>query len=109
MANSSTILADLKTVLTANNIAVKAATAANAVNPTALSATGGSGNLTGGTGAYGSGTYVAGPMDYLGHLNLLILKAQELAILLAKVTVNTDQATDGTNQSLLVNILNDLQ
>jgi len=48
-------------------------------------------------------------MDYLGNLNLCLLKAQELGTLLAKVLVNTDQATDGTNQTLLVNILNDLQ
>jgi len=109
MANSTTIIADLKTVIANNNTAVKAATAANAVNPTSLSATGGSGNFTGGTGNYGSGTFYGGPMDYLGILNLLLLKAQELGVLLAKLLVNTDQATDGTNQTLLVNILNDLQ
>ena len=112
MANSTTIIADLKTVIANNNVAVKAATQANANNPTAVSAVGGATNLTGGTGAYGAGvggTFYGGEMDYLGMLNLALLKAQEMAVIMTKITVNTDQATDGTNQSLLVNILNDFQ
>ena len=109
MANSTTIIADLKTVITNNNAGVKAATQANANNATAVTATGGTGNFTGGTGNYGSGTFYGGEMDYLGNLNLLLLKAQEMAVLLSRVLANTDQATDGTNQTLLVNILNDLQ
>jgi hypothetical protein len=106
MANSTTIIADLKTVVTNGP---KAATTSNANGPGGLSATGGAGNLTGGTGKWASGTYNAGIMDYLGMTNLAILKAQELANLVLAILILTDQATDGTNQTLLVNILNDLQ
>ena len=109
MANSTTIVTDLKTVITNNNVAIKAATATNANNATAVSATGGAGNFTGGTGVFAAGTFVGGEMDYLGNMNGLLLKAQELRMALAAVLANTDQATDGTNQTLLVNILNDLQ
>ena len=109
MANATTIVTDLKTVITNNNVAIKAATVTNSTNPSGLTATGGAGNFTGGTGIYASGSIPGGMMDYLGNLNLCLLKAQELGILLAKVLVNTDQATDGTNQTLLVNVLNDCQ
>jgi hypothetical protein len=110
VANSTTIIADLKTVIS-NNITngVNATTQANANNPTAVSATGGATNLTGGTGVYGSGTYYGGEMDYLGMLNLALLKAQEMAVIMARITVNTSYANDATNQGLLVNILNDFQ
>jgi len=109
MANSTTIITDLGTVITNNNTAVQAATAANAVNPTALSATGGAGNMTGTTGVYASGTYYGGMMDYLGMLEVARLKAKELAIIVQKLLVNTDHGTDSTNGDLLAKILNDLQ
>lgn len=106
MANSTTIITDFGTVITNGP---SATTLANAINPAALTATGGSGNLTGGTGNYASGTYYGGIMDYTGCVKLCQLKAQEMAVLLAKVLVNTDQSSDSTNQTLLVKILNDLQ
>lgn len=106
MANSTTIIADIQTVITNGP---QAATTANAINPAGLSATGGSGNMTGTTGNYASGTYYGGIMDYVGMCNLAKVKAQELAVLVAKILVNTDQATDGTNQGLLAKVLNDLQ
>ena len=109
MANSTTMITDLGTVITNNNTAVQAATAANAVNPAALSATGGAGNMTGTTGVYGSGTFYGGMMDYLGMLELARTKMKELAIVVQKIMVNTDHATDSTNGDLLAKILNNLQ
>jgi len=106
LANSTTIVADLKSVATNGP---SATTTANANNATALSATGGSGNMNGTTGVYASGTYYGGEMDYLGMVQLAILKAQELGVLVAKILVNTDQSTDGTNQALLAKVLNDFQ
>jgi hypothetical protein len=106
VANSTTIIADLNSAI-ANG--PSATTLANAINPTALTGTGGSANLTGGTGIYGSGTYYGGIMDYNGAVKTILLKMQECAVLLAKILVNTDQGSDGTNQTLLVKILNDLQ
>jgi len=106
MANATTIITDLKSVLTNGP---SATTKSNALTASGLSASGGTGNFTGGTTLYASGTYYGGIMDYTGNVQLCLLKAQELSVLLAKVLVNTDQASDSTNQSLLVNILNDLQ
>lgn len=106
MANSTTIVTDLNSVI-ANG--PSATTTANCIAATGLSATGGSGNFTGGTGVYGSGTYYGGIMDYVGMCNLAKLKAQELGRLVAAILVNTDQASDSTNQTLLVKILNDCQ
>jgi len=109
MANSTTILADLKTVLLNNSVTIKPATLANASAAAAVTATGGAGNFTGGTGVYASGSYPGGVMDYFGALTLVHRKAQEIAVLLTRILANTDQSTDGTNQTLLVNILNDFQ
>jgi hypothetical protein len=109
MANSTTIIADLKTVA-ANG--AKAATLANAIAATGQTvAAGAAGNFTGTTGAYGAGTgpYYGGIMDYPGSIQQLITMANDMARLLIRVLANTDQATDGTNTTLLANILNDLQ
>ena len=106
MANSTTLITDLNSVLS-NGPA--AATVANAINPAGLSATGGAGNMAGGSGVYASGTYYAGIMDYTGMVQLAKLKCQELAVMLAKILVNTDATADSTNQALLVKCLNDFQ
>jgi hypothetical protein len=106
MANSTTIITDLQSAI-ANG--PSSATVANAINPAGLSATGGAGNLTGGTGVYGSGTYYGGIIDYVGATKLVLLKAQEIATLLSRILVDTDQASDSTNQTLLIKILNDFQ
>jgi hypothetical protein len=106
MANSTTIIADFKTVLTNGP---SATTKSNALTASGLSATGGAGNMTGGSGIYAAGTYYGGIMDYTGNVQLCLLKAQEMAVLLAKVLVNTDASSDSANQALLVAILNDLQ
>lgn len=106
MANSTAIITDLNSVLT-NGPA--AATLANAINPAGVTATGGAGNFTGGSGVYASGTYYGGIMDYPGNVKLVLLKAQEIAVLLARIVADTDQASDGTNSALLVKILNDFQ
>jgi HD-like signal output (HDOD) protein len=105
MAFSTQIITDLKSVAT-NGPA--AATTANAINATALSTAGGANNLTNGSGNYAAAgtTFYAGMMDYLGMVQLAILKAQELAVLLTKITVNTDLSTDATNNALLVKCLN---
>lgn len=112
MANSTTIIADLKSVIS-NNITngVATATAANAINATALSTAGGANNLTNGSGVYAAAgsTFYGGEMDYLGMLNLALLKAQEMAVIMTKITVNTDLSTDATNNALVVKILNDFQ
>ncbi len=42
-------------------------------------------------------------MDYNGNTNLLLLKMQEISILLAAIVGDTD-ASDGTNLTLLNNI-----
>jgi hypothetical protein len=111
MANSTTVIADLKTVFNSNQTAIKAATSANALNATALSTAGGANNLTNGSGVYAASTstFYGGVMDYLGCIGLCLLKAQEIAVLLTRVTVNTDLSTDATNNALLVGVLNDFQ
>jgi len=108
MANSTTIVTDLTSVATNGP---STATQANANNANGLSTVGGSNGLTGGSGAYASAstTFYGGEMDYLGMVQLAILKAKELAILLTKIAVNTDQASDSTNQALIIKVLNDLQ
>lgn len=106
MANSTTMIADLGTAITNGP---SATTLTNANNPSGLTATGGAGNMGGGSGVYGSGTYSAGVMDYTGNLKLVQLKLQECAVLLAKVLVNTDNGTDGTNGGLIAKVLNNLQ
>lgn len=106
MANSTTIIADLGTTITNGPSSV---TLANSISATGLTATGGSGNFGGGSGLYASGTYYGGIMDYLGNLKLVQLKMQESAVLLAKVLVNTDVSSDGTNNGLIAKVLNDLQ
>ena len=84
MANATTIIADLKSVIsTGPNAATKTkATAATA--------------QTGG-----------GMMDYQGNVNLLLLKAQEMAVLIGYVVANTD-STDSANLALLQGVQNDL-
>jgi hypothetical protein len=106
LANSTTIIADLGTVITNGP---STATLANAVNPSGLTATGGAGNLSGGSGVFGSGTYYGGVLDYKGCVQLVLLKAQEIAVLLARVLVDTDALTDNANNALLAKILNDFQ
>lgn len=106
MANSTAIITDLQTVI---NNGPSATTTANAINPSGLTATGGTGNFVSGTGVYASGTYYGGIMDYLGCVKLVQLKAQEMAVLLARVLVDTDFGSDGTNNALIAKVLNDLQ
>ena len=106
MANSTQIITDLQSVITNGP---SATTQANANNPSGITATGGAGNFTGGSGVYASGTYYGGVMDYLGCVKLVQLKAQEIAVLLARVVADTDQASDSTNQTLLIKVLNDFQ
>lgn len=109
MANSTTMITDLQSVLT-NKPA--AATTANAIAASGITvAAGAAGNYTGGTGNYGStgGPFYGGIMDYTGNVNQLVTMAYDMARLLERVLANTDQATDGTNQTLLVKILNNLQ
>jgi hypothetical protein len=106
VANSTTLVADLTTVATNGP---SAQTQANATNATALSASGGTGNMTGTTGNYATGTYYGGQLDYPGMVQLAITKSKELAVIITKLLVNTDHATDSTNGGLLANILNDLQ
>lgn len=107
MANSTTIITDLQSAITNG---ASATTLANAIAPTSQGPiAGGAGGFTNGTGIYASGSYFGGILDYPGALKLLLLKAQEMAVLLQKVLATTDQATDATNQTLLVKILNDLQ
>jgi hypothetical protein len=112
VANSTTIIADLKSVLSNYNTSgVAAATQANANNATALSTAGGANNLTNGSGVYAAAgsTFYGGEMDYLGMVNLALLKAQEMAVIMTKITVNCDLSTDATNNALLVKVLNDFQ
>lgn len=106
MANSTTIIADLASVV-ANG--PSATTTANAIAASGVSSTGGAGNYTGGTGNYASGTFYGGILDYKGSILLLSTMANDMARLLERVLANTDQASDSTNQTLLVKILNDLQ
>lgn len=106
MANSTQMITDLGTAITNGP---SATTLTNAINPSGLSATGGAGNMGGGSGNYGSGSYFGGIMDYNGNLKLVQLKLQECAILLAKVLVNTDNGSDGTNGGLIAKVLNNLQ
>lgn len=79
MANSTAIITDLGTVIT--NGPSTSTTAA------AISA---SGNI----------------QDYPGNCRLLQLKAQEMAVLIAKVLAVTDQPTDATNYAKLVSVQN---
>lgn len=106
MANSTTIITDLGSVITNGP---SSTTQANAINPAGASATGGAGNFVSGSGNYASGTYYGGVMDYVGNVNLALAKARELAVLIQKILVNTDFPTDTTNNQLLSKILNDLQ
>ena len=106
MANSTTVITDLGTVITNGPSTV---TQANAINPAGLSASGGVGNLSGGTGVFGSGTYYGGIMDYLGCVKICQLKAQEIAVLLARVLVDTDANTDQVNNALIAKVLNVMQ
>jgi hypothetical protein len=106
VANSTTIITDLGTVLTNGP---SAATLANALNPSGVTATGGAGNFVSGSGVYASGTYYGGIMDYNGCVKLAQLKAQEMAVLLARVLADTDFASDTANNALLAKVLNDLQ
>lgn len=46
-------------------------------------------------------------MDYEGNCNLILLKAQEMQVLLTAIIGDTD-ASDATNLGLLNGILNDL-
>lgn len=106
MANATTIITDLQSVITNGP---QAATTANAIAAAGVTSTGGAGNYSGGTGNFASGTYYGGIMDYKGSIQLLLTMANDMARLLERVLANTDQATDSTNQTLLVKILNDLQ
>lgn len=106
MANSTAVITDLGTVITNGP---SATTLANAINPAGVTATGGAGNFVSGTGVYGSGTYFGGIMDYLGCVKLCQLKAQEIAVLLARVLADTDFGSDGTNNALIAKVLNDFQ
>jgi hypothetical protein len=112
MAFSTQVITDLKSVIS-NNLASGpvAATAANALNATALSTAGGANNLTNGSGVYAvaGSTFYGGLMDYQGNVALVLVKAQEIATLLTRITVNTDLSTDATNNALLVKILNVFQ
>lgn len=81
MANSTTIITDLGTVITNGPSASTSAAAISA-----------SGNI----------------QDYQGNVKLLQLKAQEMAVLIKAVLAVTDVATDGTNRTLLLNIQSDL-
>lgn len=81
MANSTQIITDLGTVITNGP--------STSTSGAAISA---SGNI----------------QDYLGNVKLLQLKAQEMAVLIAKVIAVTDPATDATNLGLLNNVKNDL-
>jgi hypothetical protein len=112
MAFSTQVITDLKSVIT-NNLASGpvAATAANALNATALSTAGAANNLTNGSGVYAvaGSTFYGGMMDYQGNVDLVLKKAQEIATLLTRVVVNTDLGTDGTNNALLVKVLNVFQ
>jgi hypothetical protein len=109
MANSTTIITDLASVA-ANGPSTT--TIANAIAATGITVSAGAaGNYTGGTGNYGStgGPFYGGIMDYKGAVLQLSVMANDMARLLERVLANTDQATDSTNQTLLVKILNDLQ
>lgn len=106
MAFSTQIITDLGTVITNGP---SAATQANALNPSGVSSTGGAGNFVSGSGNYASGTYFGGIMDYNGCVKLCQLKAQEIAVLLARVVADTDFASDSVNSALLQKVLNDFQ
>jgi hypothetical protein len=104
VANSTTIITDLKTIIAAGP---SATTIANAINPSGISVSGGSGGLTSGSGVYASGTWYGGVMDYVGNCNLALVKAQELAVLLSKIAADTDSG-DG-QQGNIIKVLNDFQ
>lgn len=84
MANATTIITDLSSVITTGP---NAATLAKAIAATAQSG--------------------GGIMDYQGNVNLLKLKAQEMSVLIGRVIANTD-STDSANLTLLQNIQSDL-
>jgi hypothetical protein len=104
VANSTAVITDLNTVIAAGP---SATTAANAVNPAGQSVSGGAGGLTNGSGVYASGTYYGGIMDYVGNCKLVLLKCQEIAVLLARIAAVTDSG-DG-QQANIIKILNDFQ
>jgi hypothetical protein len=106
MAFSTQVVTDLGTVITNGP---SATTLANAINPAGITVTGGSGNFISGSGNYASGTYFGGIMDYLGCVKLCQLKAQEIAVLLARVLADTDFGSDATNSALIAKCLNDFQ
>ena len=81
MANSTTIITDLGTVVTNGPSSVTAANANAAAGPI---------------------------MDYLGNVKLLQLKAQEMAVLIVSVLAVTDAGTDSTNRNLLLAIQSDM-
>ena len=107
MANSTAIITDLNTIIAAGP---SAATIANAVNPAGVTVAAGAGGLTNGSGVYATGsgiTYYGGIMDYVGNMKLCLLKAQEIAVLLARVAADTDSG-DG-QQANIIKVLNDFQ
>ncbi len=104
MANSTTIITDFNTIIAATP---SATTTANSVNPAGISITGGTGGMTNGSGVFASGTYYGGLMDYVGNLKLCLLKAQEIAVLLARCAAVMDSG-DG-QQANLIKVLNDFQ
>jgi len=80
MANSTQIITDLKSVQTNGP---STATLNNAIAP--------------------SGAI----QDYNGNVKLLILKSQEISVLIAKVLAATDPGSDATNLSLIQKVSND--
>ena len=104
MANSTTIIADMKTIIAAGP---STQTIANSVNPSGLSVSGGASGFTNGSGVYASGTYYGGLIDYVGACNVVLLKAQEIAVLLSRIVADTDSG-DG-QQGNLIKVLNDFQ
>jgi len=79
MANSSAIITDLGTVITNGPSASTTAAAISA-----------SGNI----------------QDYPGNCKLLQLKAQEMAVLMARVVAVTDPGTDSANYAKLITVQN---
>lgn len=80
MANSTAVIADTKSVLTNGP---SNATLSNCIAP--------------------SGAI----MDYTGNVKLLVMKMQEISVLIAKVVNQTDPGSDATNLALLQKVQND--
>jgi hypothetical protein len=80
MANSTQVITDMKSVVTNG--------------PSAATTS----NCTVASGAI---------MDYPGNCKLVVLKAQEISVLLAKIVTQTDPGSDATNLTLLQKIQND--